>query len=111
MPSAVTDLRAADAVTSTGILTVTLRWTSPANAVTSTLRYSRTLITEASWTSAGLFTNTLPGDNSTYTSSVPYTTGVVYFAHKSQNADGIWSALSNDAFWPQHQLDLPIMMK
>ena len=99
-PSAVTDLHVTHAVTSTGVLTATLRWTAPPDAVTATLRYSRTLVTEGNWNSATLLTNTLP-----------YTSGTVYFALKSQNAQGDWSALSNNAFWPHWDVLLPLVMR
>ncbi len=44
-------------------------------------------------------------------SGAPVSTGVVYFALKSQNAAGLWSALSNNAYWPQHQVYLPLVMR
>jgi hypothetical protein len=79
-PSAVTDLRVTEAITSIGTLTATLHWTAPADAVTTTLRYSGTLITEANWSSALLLTDTLPGAADTFTATVPYSGGTVYFA-------------------------------
>jgi len=110
-PSAVTDLRVTHAVTATGTLTATLDWTAPASAVTTTLRYSGTLITEANWTSAFLLTNTLSGTAQTYTATVTYTSGMAYFALKSQNAEGGLSALSNNAFWPHQDICLPLVMR
>jgi hypothetical protein len=110
-PDAVTDLRVTNAVTTTGVLTPTLRWTAPANAVLTTLRYSHTLITEASWASARLLTDTLSGAANIYTGTVSYSGGTVYLALKSQNAEGAWSALSNNAFWPRRDIWLPVVMK
>jgi hypothetical protein len=110
-PSAVTNLRVTHAVTSASTLTTTLCWTAPANAITTTLRYSGTLITEANWASAFLLTNTLSGTAQTYTATVTYTSGIAYFALKSQNAEGGLSALSNNAFWPRQDIYLPLVMR
>jgi hypothetical protein len=106
-PAAVRDLRVADAAFSAGTLTATLRWTPAQTALTTTLRYSATLITDANWTGAQLLTDALPGDSSIYTASVPFSGATVYFALKSQNASG-WSALSNNAFWPEQNVYLPV---
>lgn len=110
-PTAVTDLRVTEAITRTGTLTATLSWTAPADAVTITLRYSDTLITETHWTSAPLLTDTLPGSAETYTATVPYGGSTVYFALRSQNAEGDWSNLSNNAFWPCWDVFLPFVTK
>ncbi len=109
-PAAVRDLHVAHAVTSASMLTATLRWTASAGAVTITLRYSGTLVTEANWNSATLLTNMLPGSAAIYTATLPYTSGTVYFALKSQNAQGDWSALSNNAFWPHQDVLLPLVL-
>jgi hypothetical protein len=105
-PNAVIDLRATNAITATNILTATLRWTPPASAVTTTLRYSTGLITEANWASAGLF-GSLSGSASVHTSTVPYLGGAMFFALKSQNTQGAWSAISNNAFFPHRDIYLP----
>ena len=110
-PAAVTDLRVTNAVTSTGTLTITLRWTAPADAVTTTLRCSGTLVTQSAWDSATLLTGVLSGSVETYTATVPYTDGTVYFALKSQNDKGEWSGLSNNAFWPHHDVYLPLLFR
>jgi hypothetical protein len=113
-PAAVTDLRVTEARTATGTLpttlTVTLRWTPPAAAVT-TIRYSDTFITQNNWTSAVALTSTLPGDQDTYTASLPYAGDMVYFALKTQNAGGTWSDLSNNAFWPRQDIYLPLILR
>ncbi|MEW5717717.1 MAG: hypothetical protein AB1817_03740, partial [Chloroflexota bacterium] len=70
-PAAVNDLRVTNAITSTGTLTVTLAWTPPTGAVTSTLRYASAFITAANWNSATALA-TLPGGAATHTASIPY---------------------------------------
>jgi hypothetical protein len=40
---------------------------------------------------------------------VPYSGGTVYFALKSQNAQGEFSILSNNAFWPGWDVYLPLV--
>jgi hypothetical protein len=110
-PARVTDLRVTHAVTDTGSLTVTLRWTAPAQAVTTTLRYSGALITETNWAGASLLTGPLPGVAESFTGALPYSGGPTYFALKSQNAGGDWSALSNNAVWPARDVYLPVVIK
>lgn len=110
-PATVTNLRVTQALTSTGLLTVTLGWTAPTGAVTASLRYSGTLITEANWSSASLITDILPGGVETLTAVVPYIGGTQYFAHRSQNIEGDWSGLSNNAAWPLTCIYLPIVIK
>jgi trehalose-6-phosphate synthase len=75
------------------------------------LRYSGTLITEANWTGAPLLTDTLSGSAETYTATVSYSGSTVYFALKSQNAEGDWSDLSNNALWPHWDVFLPLVTK
>lgn len=107
VPIAVSNLRVTQARAGSGTLTVTLTWTPPGDAITTTLRYSAAPITEATWSSAAQLTGTLPGGQSTYTATLPYTTGSVYFALKTQDTDGDWSGLSNNAFWPHFEVYLP----
>lgn len=109
-PAPVTDLRVAQA-TGSGTLTATLRWIAPPNAITTTLRYSNTLITNTNWNSATLLTDTLPGSANIYTATVPYSGGTLYFALKSQNVEGAYSALSNNAFWPYWDVYLPVVRR
>jgi hypothetical protein len=87
-PSAVTDLRVTDAVTSTGVLTAVLAWSAPLGAITTTLRYSATLIAAPDWDGATPLTDTLPGGVETYTAVVPYAGETVYFALRTQGAGG-----------------------
>jgi hypothetical protein len=109
-PAAVTDLRVTTASTSPGALDATLRWTAPADADTIVLRHSNALITESNWNSATLL-DTLPGNAETYEATVSYGGGTAYFALKSENAEGGWSDLSNNAFWPHQDVFLPIVLK
>lgn len=110
-PEPVHDLHMDNAVIATNAVTVGLRWTAPLNAVTTTLRYSPTLITANNWGDAAVLSDTLPGNTATYTSSVPYAGGVLYFALKTQNAAGAWSEISNIAFWPRRTLFLPLILR
>jgi hypothetical protein len=108
-PSAVTDLRVTGIITASNVLTATLRWTAPANALTTTIRYSGTLIIATNWNNAPLLIDKLSGAANTFTATVPYNSGTIYFALESQNGTG-WSALSNNAFWPQHIVYLPVLL-
>lgn len=110
-PLAVTDLRVTDAVTGTGVVTVTLGWTPSADAVTTTLRYSDAPITAANWDSATLLTDSLSGSANTHAATIPYIGGTLYLALKTQNARGAWSALSNNTLWPRRDVYLPLVMK
>ncbi len=110
VPLAVADLRVTRALTANNVLTVTLRWTAPAGALTTTLRYSGTLITAANWNNATVLTGNLSGATNIFTASIPYHGDTVYFALKTQNGAG-WSALSNNVFWPQQNVYLPIILK
>lgn len=111
----VTDLRVVSTVGGVPSLTATLRWTAPDTAVTYTLRSSDTPLTTANWSSAPLvtvpFTASEPGSSEWLTTPVDYTGGTLYLALKCQNAEGIWSALSNNAFWPHFDVYLPLMVK
>ena len=111
----VTDLRVVAAIGDTSSPTVTLRWTAPVAAVTYTLRSSNTLLTAINWSDApivtGPFTASAPGNTEWLTTPVDYTDGILYLALKSQNSEGAWSELSNNAFWPHWDIYLPFMMK
>jgi hypothetical protein len=109
--SGVRDLRVSQAITGTGWLTATLRWTPPTSAVTTALRYAYTPLTDDTWGSAVLIADTLPGSADTLTAGLSYSGGVVYFALKSQTANGGWTALSNNAFWPHQDVYLPVISR
>jgi hypothetical protein len=108
----VADLRVTQAVTGSGQLTATLRWTPPSSAMTTTVRYSGTLITADNWASATVVTDTLPGSSGVLTAGVSFfSNGVAYFALRFQTGSGAWSPLSNDAFWPSRDVYLPIILR
>ncbi|MBN2447904.1 MAG: right-handed parallel beta-helix repeat-containing protein, partial [Phycisphaerae bacterium] len=115
-PAAVTDLRvvavdAGESLVGVTPVTVTLRWTPPAGALTTTLRTAAARITEATWAAATLLTAALPGDTATYTTApLSYTGGALYFALKTAGAGGE-SALSNIAFWPNYTIYLPVVIR
>jgi hypothetical protein len=109
--SGVRDLRVSQAITGTGWLTATLRWTAPTSAVTTSVRYAYTPLTEDTWGSAAVITDTLPGSADTLTAGLSYSGGVVYFALQSQTANGGWTALSNNAFWPHQDVYLPVISR
>lgn len=111
VPAAVRNLRVSQATPGSGTLTASLAWTPPGDAITTTLRYSAAPITAANWSSATLLTATLPGGQVTYAATVPYTGGTVYFALKTQNFEGDWSGLSNNAFWPFFDGYLPLVRR
>ena len=110
VPAAVTDLRVTRAITASHVLTATLHWTPPGNALTTTLRYSSTPLVAATWNAAVLLTNSLAGTQTVFIATVPYDTGNIYFALQTQNETG-WSPLSNNAFWPQQSVFLPVIFK
>jgi hypothetical protein len=111
LPSAVTDLRVTRALTRTGTLTAALSWSAPTNATTTTLRFSRALVTEDGWGEAVLLTDDLPGSAGSFTATVTFESGAVFFALKAQNASADWSQLSNNAFWPSLDVWLPAIYK
>lgn len=97
---AVTDLRVIQASAADGTLTAILHWTPSPVADTVAIRYAGALIQSSSWESAIVLDDSISGSEGTYTAILPYTDGTVYFALKSQNSQGEWSPLSNNAFWP-----------
>ena len=110
-PAPVRDLRVTEAITAAGALTVTLRWTPPAAAITSTLRTHDRPISESEWESATPLAETLGGEPGVYTGTVPFDGSTVYFALKSGNSAVAWSAVSNSAFWPQIRCWLPLVRR
>jgi hypothetical protein len=110
-PAAVTDLRVAHALTDTGWLTATLRWSAPTDASVIALRYSESPITEANWPGAYSLTEALPGGAETFEAGVPFVSDTAFFALKSRRAGSDWSTLSNNAFWPKWDVYLPLVAK
>jgi hypothetical protein len=108
-PTTVTDLRVVAAITDTSTLTATLRWTPLSSAITTTLRYLNNPITDNNWNSAVTLTSNVISNS--YIAVVLYSSGVRYFALKSQDATGTWSGLSNNAFWPFYPIFLPLIRR
>lgn len=97
-----------------GQVNVALQWTPPAHAHSISIRRSTSPITDANWVSATVVAAGLAPTTSAYTASnMPYSGGTLYFALRAdgQYSPGtLWSAASNNAFWPvKIQLMLPIM--
>jgi hypothetical protein len=115
VPATITDLRVSQAVSGASILNLTLRWTAPADALTYTLRYHDAPLDQDNWDSASdipvPFDAAAPGSAEELVTSVPYTSGALYFAIQSQNDLGNPSALSNNAFWPSIDLFLPYITR
>jgi len=109
-PGAVTDLRLTGVLTASNVLTGTLVWTAPGNALTTTVRYSAGPITPANWPVAIALGAPLAGSAHLLSTSVAYSGGKLYFALRSANAGGA-SGLSNLAFWPINELDLPLLRR
>ena len=110
-PAAVTDLRVTGAYTTPGTLYVTLGWTAPGEAVTTTLRYQPTAINEANWAGALPLAEGLAGNTESLSASVPYSGDTLYFALRWENAEREWAAPSNNAFWPSRDVCLPVVMR
>ena len=110
-PSTVMDLRVAQAITTTGSLTISLVWNPPTDANTQMIRYATTPITPTNWESAEILVGDLTGGASSFSASIPYFDGTLYFAHKSYNPTGGWSQLSNNAYWPHHGVYLPLVLR
>ena len=108
LEEAVTDLRVAHATSAGGVVTATLEWSAPAHAVTVTLRYAESLITEGNWVAASPIIDALPASAETFVTTVSYDGDTLYFALKSRPASGDWSILSNNAFWPIWDAFLPL---
>ena len=109
--AAVTDLHVTQVLTGTGIVTITLEWSPPLNTISQTVRFAHDPITRSNWDEATLLTENLIGSASSTTAVIPYTNGTVYFAHKSFNTAGGWSALSNNAYWPRFEIYLPLVYR
>lgn len=109
-PAAVTDLRVADVVTATNTVTVTLTWSAPSGALTTTLRYDGSPIIPDTWAGAMLITDVLSGTTEIYTETLGYEGGTLFFALRTENEGGV-SPLSNNAFWPRTDVFLPAVLR
>jgi hypothetical protein len=110
-PAPVADLRVTGTVTGTGVLTVTLRWSPPADAVLVLLHYASSRITQDSWGSDSIYLGAPASNADIYTATVPYETGAnVFFALRYRNVED-WSSISNNAFWPCLDVHLPLILR
>ena len=109
-PTAVTDLRVTQVLTSTQVITFTLEWSPPFGALSQTIRYAQDPITASNWDNAAQLTDDLTGNASSYIFAIQNTDGTHYFAQKSYNTVGGWSALSNNAYWPNFKDYLSIIL-
>jgi len=103
----VRNLRLAEATPGSGTLNVTLLWTPPPTAASTTIRYATVPISEGNWGSALSLADSLPGSQNSFNGDLVYSGGLLFFALKVQNAQGDWSELSNNAFWPSFDIYLP----
>lgn len=108
-PAAVADLRLTGVTESPGMLEADLAWSETAGVVAVDLRYSTGLITASNWGSAQAVPGPIPVGAGSYTATVPYTGGTVFFALKLQNSEGEWSDVSNNVFWPAWSLYVPLL--
>jgi PKD repeat protein len=107
----VADLHIAKCVLGGSMLTVTLSWTPLFQALTTTVYYSATLITDENWPGAGVASDSVSGGAGGYVAVVPYSGGTAYFALRSYMAGDFWSALSNVAFCPSESVFLPLVLR
>jgi hypothetical protein len=108
----VTDLSISQCVHSSDTLTATLAWTPLADAVTTTVYYSATLIAEETWAGATVLSDAVPGSSGGYAAVVPYAEGeTAYFALRSYMVGDSWSGLSNVVFCPSEKAYLPLAMR
>ncbi len=83
----------------------------PSGAEFQAIRYAADPITAANWDDATILTDALAGSADSFTALVPTTSGTLYFAHKSYNTGGGWSALSNIDYWPRFDIYLPKLIR
>jgi hypothetical protein len=110
-PPSVEDLRIRQASLDAGQLTVSLEWTPPSQASLINLRDSNAPVADSNWDSAGPMSGDLPGGTGTFTATIPYSSGSLFFALRYQDTGGEWSPVSNNAFWPQKRLYLPHLLR
>jgi subtilisin family serine protease len=111
VPQAVSDLRIADPVDGNGYLIATLHWSAPAASNSFEIRYGRTPISLANWSTSDIVIGSLPGSINQYVATVPFGGDTIYFALRSRSASGTWSGLSNNAFWPLWNHFLPLVRR
>ena len=105
------NLRVTSATPSGATVAFALTWTPSPAAASQTVRYATAPITAANWNSATDLAASLPGAQNTASATLPYGGGTLYFAVRSQNAQGAWSDPSANAFWPSQDVRLPLIRK
>lgn len=110
-PAAITDLQMTNVVTASDQLTLTLTWTPPTDAVTTTVRYATAPITAENWAAATLLATGPAGELTTATVALPHNGSTYFFAVRTQNENGLWSPLSNSEFWPRQESYLPLIYR
>jgi len=110
-PARVSDLRITEASQGGGGVTITLRWTAPPGAGAVFLRYASAPIGESSWGSATVLVDNLSGGVTQHQATIPYSGGTLFFALKGYSSAGGWSAVSNNAFYPDWDVYLPAVMR
>ena len=62
-------------------------------------------------TATAPFTASTPGSTECLTAPISYSGSIAYFALKSRNTHGEWSALSNNGFWSHFDVYLPLVLR
>lgn len=110
-PTAVADLQITNLLAGTDSITATLQWTPPHDAITTTLRYGTAPLTNENWANATpLVTRTATGKQQ-YDAILPASDKTYFFAVRAQNSAGLWSPISNPAFWPREETYLPVIYR
>ncbi|MCA9973247.1 MAG: right-handed parallel beta-helix repeat-containing protein [Anaerolineales bacterium] len=98
------------AITGTASLTATLAWPAVPIAASFELRWAAAPLDAATWATATLLTDTLPGAATRLTVTVPYSGAPVYFALRYASPYGP-SAISNYVIAPRHLALLPLISR
>ena len=113
--SRITDLHFSSVLTDNYTLTGTLRWTAPIDAVSYTLRYNAAPLDDTNWETAASAPGQFVVSDSRvagWTTTVPYTGGIIYFALKFDRVGTTLPGISNNAFWPARDIVfLPLIRK
>jgi len=111
----VRDLRIANVSGDAPNLTVSLNWTAPIGAVAYALRSNEKRISTDNWDSCTVIPLSLspspPGTREQVTVPVYQAGEIVYIVLRVQTEDETWSEVSNNAFWPQITVYLPIVVR
>jgi subtilisin family serine protease len=95
-------------------VTLDVAWTPPLRASSIEIRRSTAPITADTWESTAVVVQGLPADSAALTvSDLPYAGGTLYLALRADSVHRpgeVWSAVSNNAFWPvRYRHALPIV--